>query len=360
MRGWWPSVLCVFGACARASTPSCASFHLDAYRVREHLIYPAPATNLTDVEPSTSSAARFPTAYKCAQSARCYPSNVRVRGLSVRVDRGLNEFALDSLFPSDIFVVTLRGPELASAVVVAHMNNSYTVKYCVDTAGFYKLHIVVQSINNEVGFSRPLFGSPYSIRVRGPRVLVSLPTGPACATGRDATFGRWLRQDVIADSSAWEDALETTRDSHLWVPHNCSITPLSSAEVAALWRRQKVCALGESYLRTLLAGFLYWAGLFDRDELDRVEYTRVSWEARDVRLSFDFHGGRVVPAQLARFVNCSGGATLAIASWLEPADTRVAAAMRAAAARARTSLFVTGSPWVRDRPVLFSRKCSPL
>ena len=346
MRLWhavWPCVLCA------SASPSCADFHLDAYGIREHLLYASPTTNRSiPHRESASNAAHFPTAFKCAQSARCYPSNVRVRGLRVRVDRGVNEFAIDSLFPSDIFVVTLRGPELSSAVIVAHMNNSYTARYCLDTPGFYKMHIVVQSINNEVGFSRPLFGSPYAILVRGPRVPISLPTGPACATGRDATFGRWLRQDVIADSRAWEGALEATRDDHLWVPHNCSITPLSSAEVAALWRRGKVCVLGESYLRTLLAGYLYGAGVFDRAELDRVEYTHESWEARDLSLSFDFHGGRIVPAQLARFVNCSGGATLALASWLEPADTRVAAAMRAAAERARTSLFVTGSPWSGD------------
>ena len=110
-----------------------------------------------------------------------------------------------------------------------------------------------------------------------------------CRTAGDASRGRWIRfaDDTIGDLAAWRDnVLEVTRDEWVWVPYGCTLRPLSRHQIRALWRNLSVCAVGDSYLRTTLAGFLNWAGVLSDAALRRYEYSQKAWIEGDVHFFF--------------------------------------------------------------------------
>ena len=97
----------------------------------------------------------------CQINNNCYPQFILVRGLNLQHNVGTNSFILHSLFPSDIFAVTLKGPEITFGVIYNFRNGSYQVRYCVGTKGNYKLHIKIQLLDDcKLGFNRELHGSP--------------------------------------------------------------------------------------------------------------------------------------------------------------------------------------------------------
>lgn len=252
-------------------------------------------------------------AAECAENPRCYPSHVKflARPAAIVAAGATTNFTLLSYFPRDIFYAYLEGPEILPVHVTAlgataikdmpRSNGSFSLGYCASVSGLYKLHINIGQIDGVVGFRRSMFLSPLSIAVllQGDRVTAPVAEPkpqlePAfCTTAATASDGRWVRYDILGYSaSSWaEVAAGTTRDPYIWQPFNCALP--RPGELTPSWTRTalegtRICVCGDSYARTLIAGFAAWAGILNAEELLRHEYSHQNWQAGGVHF---FWGG---------------------------------------------------------------------
>jgi len=283
------------------------------------------------------------TQQQCADALDCYPLMVNVRGVEVIVEPGVHSFTITSQFAGDEFHVALEGPELSPTFVEAHGNGTYTVSYCVELPGFYKLYVRILQIDGRVSLRKDTTKSPYSVYVqgkakhpntdrrelhaayapinsRGSSIHSSLVKDPiylydapqtramdSCTTVRRATHGRWVRFDHAvrynllpsSELRQWEDFLEITRDEYVWLPYYCRLRPMNLDNIRALFQNRTHCACCDSYIRTLFSATMYALDIFNKNQTKDTSsgwfeggstLIHKNWEIKGVSMSWHDHG----------------------------------------------------------------------
>lgn len=230
------------------------------------------------------------SASDCVADPTCYPAHVQI--LDIQADVQSNStFVIQTLF-EDVLYVWLVGPELIAAHIhpLGYFDGCYVfrVSFDVQLRGNYQLHVRVDQVGSErIGFHRELFSSPFHIRATGFKE-VDVSDRPPCTSVGAASQGSWFHHHYLHGAD-FTGAIIPTRSDYVWVPHNCRMLPLwDRPDLLRRWYAQRICALGDSYLRTLLSSMLYHVGLTTWEELLATEYIQASWHAANT--SFFWHG----------------------------------------------------------------------
>ena len=239
-----------------------------------------------------ATAGSWRSASDCVADPRCYPAHVQVLDLQADVQSN-STFIIQTLF-EDVLYVWLVGPEL----IAAHIHPlgyfdpgryEFRVSFDVQLRGNYQLHVRVDQVGSErIGFHRELFTSPFHVRAAGSFTEVDVSDRPPCTSVGAASQGSWFHHHYLHGAD-FTGAIIRTRSDYVWVPHNCRMLPLwDQPALLRRWYAQRICALGDSYLRTLLSSMLYHVGLTAWERLLATEYVKGSWHAANT--SFFWHG----------------------------------------------------------------------
>ena len=241
------------------------------------------------------------TEASCAQDITCYPSMVTVDGVRARIETH-GDITIRTLF-DDLLYVWLVGPELIAAHIthVKHAASKgqhareFHAAFNVTLRGSYELHVRVDQIGQSLlGYHREVFASPFHIFARGSAEHIDLVGRPVCSSVRAASRGSWFHQHHVHSSNGGFKAIaEQARNDYIWVPDGCQLRPVwDTPERLRKWYAQRVCAFGDSYLRTLLAGMLYYVGLTNASQYQSTGpagglQARSNWDAANT--SFFWH-----------------------------------------------------------------------
>jgi len=301
----------------------------------------------------------------CAKQGDCYPDKVLVKGVDVLVETGVNSFTITSLFARDEFHVALEGPELSPTFVKAHGNGTYTVSYCVELPGFYKLYVRILQINGTDTLRKDIFQSPFSVRVRGKAEaeLQTLPTESNqvaldfCTSARQATQGRWVRFDHAKrynlvpsfELQQWGEVLEVTRDEYVWIPYSCRLRPMTLDDLRALYQNRSHCLCCDSYIRTLFSDTMSVLGIFNKTQH---EQTR---DGSLIHRNWDIHGMAMAWHDMAYFERClqkhPNGLSVENILGGKPNPGHVAHHSATVGKTSGKFVFTVGHPWSGDHRV---------
>ena len=286
------------------------------------------------------------TELACSRDVYCYPKKVQVIGLLPYVGTG-GSFEVSTLY-SDVLHVWLEGPELT----VAHVHQTsrdpccrFSVRYSVRLRGAYKLHIRIDQIgSNRIGFHREVFGSPYSVFANGTTLQVSSFRLPTCRSALAASSGSWVHRDRVVEGATFAPWLLATRDDYLWMPRSCRLLPLPRSQLAR-WYSRRICAHGDSYLRTLLAGMLLFSGLISAEEHQAINAAEgKSFSAAGTRYFLD--RGRLGVTNRSAWHECARDAEAVVMGSLDGPSSFTHAVLKAFASRPAVSVvWMMPHPW---------------
>ena len=283
------------------------------------------------------------TEEQCVLDPYCYPSHVRVHGIQGYV-QSTGKFTVSTLF-DDILYVWLEGPELIAAhihpmAISGGVGHQFNVSFNVRVKGNYQLHVRVDQVGrSRIGFHRELFESPFAIFANGSLNSIDLGGRPTCTSVSAASHGSWFHHHYLRGDD-FRKVVAQARNDYVWVPSSCRLMPLWDRPAQLRnWYSKRICALGDSYLRSLLAAMLHYNGLTSLKQLLDTENLGNDWHAANT--SMFWHNAS------AAWPSCAREADVIIMTWLTRVPEEYMQILHARSSKV-SYIYMLPHPWSGD------------